>query len=150
MLAQQAEWCAAGITRDFHVDVQELQQQEKLDSLAQTFDLQRPAVLHAANILTTPGVIFGTRITTILPYSHGEPRDGAPAGLPPRDVVTKDLMMRISRVAWDIYKRQEKTVAPKLPQKTVQLMVELGQRERLVFIGTCSVTIAPVGAFTKS
>jgi len=129
MLAQQATWCAAGVTCDFRADVHELQKQEKLDNLAQTFDLQRPAVLHAANTLTTPDVLFRTTVTLVRPESTAEPRKGDPAGLPPRDVTTKDSMMRISRVAWDIYKRQEKPTAPKMPQKTtVQRMAEIGHK----------------------
>ena len=129
MLAQQAAWCAAGRTYDFRADVHALQQQEKLDNLAQTFDLQRPALLNAANALTTPGVTFRTTLTLVLPESHAESREGAPAGLTPRDATTKDSMMRISRVAWDIYKRQEKPAAPKMPQKTTaQKMKEIGHK----------------------
>ena len=56
MLAQQEKWCKIGITCDFRADVDELQKQQKLESLAETFDLQRPELLHAANTCVHPEV----------------------------------------------------------------------------------------------
>jgi|NorSeaMetagenome_1021524.scaffolds.fasta_scaffold181508_1 hypothetical protein len=64
MLAQQEKWCKIGIIRDFRADVAGLQKQQKLESLAETFDLQRPELLHAANTCVHPDV---TSKNTILP-----------------------------------------------------------------------------------
>jgi len=58
MLAQQEKWCKIGIICDFRADVDGLQKQQKMESLAETFDLQRPELLHAANTCVHPDVTF--------------------------------------------------------------------------------------------
>ena len=125
MLAQQEKWCKIGITCDFRADVDELQKQQKLESLAETFDLQRPELLHAANTCVHPDVTFEKHTRVSLRHSNQGSRLHGQA----QETTGSVHMITISRIAWNIYKHQEETMTQKLSNNaTAELMEDLGSR----------------------
>ena len=129
MLAQQEQWCKIGITCDFRADVAELQKQQKLESLAETFDLQRPELLHAANTCVHPDVTFEKHTRVSSRQSNHASGFTVPLRGQAQETTGSAYMITISRIAWNIYKHQEETMKQKLSNNaTAELMEELGSR----------------------
>ena len=110
MLAQQEQWCKIGITCDFRADVDELQKQQKLESLAETFDLQRPELLHASNNCVHPDVTFKKNTRVSCRQSNHESGLTVPLRGQAQETTGSGYMITISRIAWNIYKHQEEAM----------------------------------------
>ena len=129
MLAQQEKWCQIGIIRDFRADVDALQKQQKLESLAETFDLQRPELLQAANICVHPDVTFEKHTRFPSCQSNYDSEFAVPLRGPTQETTDSGYPTTISRIAWNIYKHQEASLKRKLSTNaTAELMEELGNR----------------------
>ena len=97
MLAQQEKWCQIGIIRDFRADVDALQKQQKLESLAETFDLQRPELLQAANTCVHTDVTFEKH--TRVPSRHSNHESGFSVPFHGQETTGLGPMITISRIA---------------------------------------------------
>ena len=117
------------ITCDFRADVDELQKQQKLESLAETFDLQRPELLHAANTCVHTDVTFEKHTRVSSRHSPQGSRFTVPLHGQAQETTGSGHMITISRIAWNIYKHQEETMTQKLSNNaTAELMEDLDSR----------------------